>query len=39
MPVRHEMFLHALINLGGAECEDGVLGMEEPSPRFAEQHA
>ena len=32
----HEMVLTARCK--GAECGDGVLGIVQPSPRFAEQH-
>jgi len=36
VPGRHEMVLPAKFK--GAECGDGLLGLVEPSPGFAEQH-
>ena len=36
VPGRHEMVLHAKVK--GAMCGDGLLGIVEPSPGFAEQH-
>ena len=36
VPGRHEMVLDAKFK--GAKCDDGMLGIVEPSPGFAEQH-
>ena len=36
VPGRHEMILPATFK--GAVCDNGVLGIAEPSPGFAERH-